>query len=69
MPTYTIPIQWVSIKDFDVEANNLQEALQLALDNFMSIPDNNYLEDSVSFDEIGIIERYPDENFNLHDLI
>lgn len=69
MPTYTIPIQWVSIKDFDVEANNLQEALQLALDNFMSIPDNNYLEDSVSFDEIGIKERYPDENFNLHDLI
>lgn len=69
MPTYTIPIQWVSIKDFDVEANNLQEALQLALDNFMSIPDDNYLEDSVSFDEIGIKERYPDENFNLHDLI
>ena len=69
MPTYTIPIQWVSIKDFDVEADNLQEALQLALDNFMSIPDDNYLEDSVSFDEIGIKERYPDENFNLHDLI
>lgn len=51
-----------------MEANNLQEALQLALDNFMSIPDDNYLEDSVSFDEIGIIERYPDENFNPDDL-
>lgn len=68
MPTYTIPIQWVSIKDFDVEADNLQEALQLAFDNFMSIPDDNYLEDSVSFDKIGIKERYPDENFNPDDL-
>ena len=68
MPNYTIPIQWVSIKDFDVEAENLQEAVQLAYDAFMSMPDDNYIDDSVFFDDVGIKERYPNEKFNTDDL-
>lgn len=68
MPTYTIPIRWVSIKDYEVKANNLQEAIQISMDIFMTEPDNNYLDDSACFDEIGIKERYPDEKFNLNDL-
>lgn len=69
MKNYKIPIMWSSVKDFNVEASSLQEAAQIALDIFMTEPDDNYLDDSVSFDEVGMKELYPNEDFNLDDLI
>jgi len=70
MKQYTIPIVWQTWKTFEVDANNLQEAVQKALSQFFSEPcsDGNYLEDSFEID--GIIEdNYPDEEYDLNKAI
>ena len=64
MKTYKIPIRWESYKRVTVEAENLQSAIYLALKQFLSEPDELYLEDSFEIDSI-IKEDYPEEEYNL----
>ena len=67
MKTYKIPIRWESYKRVTVEAENLQSAIYLALKQFLSEPDELYLEDSFEIDSI-IKEDYPEEEYNLQEI-
>lgn len=62
---YEVPIVWESYKRYKVEANNLEEAVTKALKQFLLEPDNEYIEDSFSIDDI-IYDENPDENFDIH---
>lgn len=62
---YTIPIVWESYKNYKVEANNLQEAVKLALKLFLSEPDEDYLDDSYNI----IDENYPNETFDMQTIL
>jgi hypothetical protein len=62
---YEIPIVWESYKRYKVEANNLEEAVTKALKQFLSEPDDEYIEDSFSIDDI-IYDENPDEDFHIH---
>jgi hypothetical protein len=42
------------MKRYDVEAENLQDAIVLALKEFLSEPDENYLDDSFEIDDEGL---------------
>ena len=64
MKVYSIPIVWESYKKYIVNAENLQEAVKLALQQFLSEPDDNYLNDSFSIDE-SVYDEYPEEDFNI----
>ena len=66
MKNYNIPIVWQTIKNYEVEANTLQEAIEKALKKFFAEPcrDGEYLEDSYEVD--GIIEdNYPNEEYDV----
>lgn len=65
---YKIPIIYQRIETFEVEADNLQDAVNQALKKFMSIPDEAYLEDSFEVDGI-IKDNYPDEEYSLEKAI
>ena len=65
MKEYSIPIVWESYKRIRVEADNLQEAVEKVLKQFLSEPDDEYIEDSFSIDEI-IYDENPDENFDMN---
>ena len=67
MKTYKIPIRWESYKRIEVEADNLQSAIHLALKQFLSEPDDLYLEDSFEIDNI-LEEEYPEEDYNLQQI-
>jgi hypothetical protein len=62
---YNIPIVWESYKNYNVKADNLEEAVKLALKQFLSEPDENYLDDSFSIDDI-VRDNYPNEDFDIH---
>ncbi len=62
MKTYNIPIVWQSYKRYQVEAENLQQATELALKQFFSEPDELYIEDSFEID--GIIEDETGETYD-----
>jgi len=62
MKTYNINIIYKRVDEFEVNANNLEEAMEKALKTFLSIPDDKYLDDSFEFD--SIIEEY-DEEYNI----
>ena len=64
MKNYSIPIIWESCKRYEVEAENLQEAITKALSVFLKEPDDNYLQDSFSIDGMMLEENYPGEDFN-----
>ena len=68
MKTYKIPIRWESYKRVEVEADNLQEAIIKALKQFLSEPDDTYLDDSFQFDEDYIEENYSEEEFNITEI-
>lgn len=63
MKSYSIPIVWQSYKRYEVDAENLEEAVTKALKQFLSEPDENYLDNSFEFDGI-IEEENPDETYN-----
>lgn len=65
MKTYNIPIVWQSYKRIPVQAGSLQEAVKLALKQFLSEPDELYLDDSFEIDEI-IKEEHSDETLDLN---
>ena len=62
MKTYSIPIKWESYKRVQVEAENLQEATELALKQFLSEPDDLYLDDSFKIDKF--VEEETEETFD-----
>lgn len=65
---YNIPIVWQSYKRIHVQAENLEEAVKLALKQFLSEPDDLYIEDSFEIDEI-LGDDYPDEKFDLNKIL
>jgi len=65
MKQYEIPIIWESYKRYSVEAENLEKAVTRALKQFLSEPDEVYVDDSFSIDEI-IYEEYPNEIFDMN---
>lgn len=64
MKIYKIPIVWESYKRYEVEADNLQEAVTKALKIFLSEPDDNYMDDSFDIDNF-ILEEHPEETFDI----
>ena len=62
---YVIPISWMSYKNYTVEADNLQDAIQDAYNIFMGEPDDYYLQDSWDIDS-SIDEDYPDEEYDIN---
>ena len=60
---YEIPITWQSYKTYNVKADTLQKAVEIALEQFFKEPDDNYIEDSFEIDEI-LKDNYPDETVN-----
>lgn len=61
---YNIPIVWQSIKQYKVEAESLQQAVEIALKQFFSEPDEQYLEDSFEIDSI-VEEWYENEQYDI----
>ena len=61
---YNIPIIWEPYKRYKVTANTLEEAILKALKQFLSEPDDNYIDDSFEIDEI--IYEETDETFDIH---
>lgn len=64
MKIYKIPITYMSFEEFTVEAENLQDAVTKGLSEFLSIPDDKYLDNSFEIDPI-IYENYPNEKLNM----
>ena len=62
---YDIPIIWQSYKNYKIEAENLEKAVELALKQFLSEPDDKYIDDSFEVDSI-IHEDYPEEKLDLN---
>jgi len=60
---YDIPITYQCLQTVSVEADNLEQAVILALKQFLSEPDENYLCDSFEIDSI-IEDSYPLEDYN-----
>ena len=52
----------------DIEADTLENAIELALKEFFAIPDENYLQDSFEIDEI-VIDNYPNEDYDMAKII
>ena len=63
MKDYEVPIIWESCKTYRVKAETLEEACVLALRTFLSEPDENYLEDSFSIDEM-VLDENPNEIYD-----
>ena len=61
---YNIPITWSSFRTYDVEAENLQEAVTKALKQFLSEPDEEYLTNSFELDCENLSESYPEEQID-----
>lgn len=69
MANYKIPIKYSRIEYMEVEAENLQTAVENALEEFLSIPDEDYLEDSFDIDDIYLQENYPNEEIDYKKLL
>ena len=61
---YNITIRWESYKRYKVTDKTLEEAVLKALKQFLSEPDDNYIDDSFEIDEI--IYEETDETFDIH---
>ncbi len=48
-----------------VNASNLEDAVEKALKQFLSEPDDKYINDSFEIDEI-VYEEYENESFDIH---
>ena len=58
---YKIPITWESCEIFEVEAENLQDAVNQAVSEFLQIPDEYYLDDSFTIDDENLFEYEPEK--------
>ena len=64
MKTYEIPFIYQKVDVITVEAENLQEAIGKAFKEFITKPEEGYLQDSWEID--GIIEdNYPGEEYDI----
>lgn len=61
---YDIPIVWQAMRTYSVEADSLQEATTKALKQFLSEPDEEYMNDSFELDQEDLSESYPDEKLD-----
>lgn len=52
MKSYSILIRWESDRRYPVEAENLQEAVEKAVKQFLSEPDDEYIDNSFEVDDI-----------------
>lgn len=68
MKIYKIPIIYQCVDTFEIEADNLHDAVNNALDEFLSIPDDKYINDSFEIDPI-IDSDYPDEEYDINVII
>lgn len=57
MKTYKIPILWQSYQEYEVDAEDLQEAVTKAMKQFLSEPDDKYVDESFYIDDV-IEEEY-----------
>jgi predicted membrane protein len=69
MANYRIPIKYSRVEYIEVEAENLQTAVENSLKEFLSIPDEDYLDDSFDIDDIYIQENYPNEKIDYKKLL
>jgi hypothetical protein len=60
--SYDIPIIYQKVEVFTVDAENLQEAADKALNKFLSIPDDDYICDSFQVDDV--VEDWYNEPFD-----
>lgn len=56
MKTYKVPVTYQSVMYITVQAQSIEEAAQKAEEEFMAIPDEQYLFDSMQIDEEDIFE-------------
>jgi len=68
MKEYSIPITWQSYRRYLVQAENLQEAVKIALKQFLAEPDEQYINDSFEIDSI-IDDEVSDETFDINQII
>ena len=50
MDTYRIPLVWQMYGHCDVDANSLEEAIEIALGPDTPLPDGSYVDDSITVD-------------------
>lgn len=62
---YEIPIIYLKIKTISVEADNLQEAIETSLKEFLAIPEDGYL--SINDIDTIIEDNYPDEEYSVEE--
>jgi hypothetical protein len=65
---YKIPVVWESVKTYEVDAISLQDAVEKTLKQFLSEPDDNYIEDSFSIDDI-VLDDYKDEMYDTNEAL
>jgi hypothetical protein len=54
--TYKIPVTWESYGHYIIEAENLEEAKEKALEPDRPLPDeSNYIDDSIKLDDAEVI--------------
>ncbi len=50
MGTYRIPLVWQMFGHCDIDANSLEDAIEIALGPDTPLPDGSYVDDSVAVD-------------------
>ena len=60
---YRIPATWQMYGWFEVEAENLQDAVDQIED--LPLPKGSYVDDSFEIDSEMLVDDYPDEDFEL----
>ncbi len=68
MKQYSIPVVWQSMKRYNVDADNLQDAVAKALIQFLEEPDYFCIEDSFEIDGEGL-EDYEGETYSMEDAL
>lgn len=68
MKTYKIPVSWEVCATLNIEAKSLQEAIDIANNEELGLPECEYVDGSFTID-MGdgqiLADMYPDEDFTL----
>ena len=62
MKTYEIAVEWAMYGYMRIEAESLQEAVDLACDQEPLPGDSSYLDDSFRVDMVFLRDTYPDDD-------
>jgi hypothetical protein len=68
MKIYKIPILYQAVQIFEFQAESLEDAITKSLNEFLAIPDDNYICDSFEIDSI-VDDDYPDEDYDINKII